>query len=471
MAKLIVNPTSSSRREIVLPRSLLSIGRDPSNDLVLPDAMVSRRHAVVEYRGSQYYLRDCNSSNGSLVNGDRVSERNLRDGDLVAIGTARLLFRDDVAVEDAGAKVVQHPSAPRLACPSCGAEHRKSDQFCRQCGAQLVQRVPPKVVCASCGTVVPLPANFCNACGQSLATGRAALEPTKQRDRPADPAAGTVLVVDEEPGQEPAAEGAAPEGGRILEGESPGTDPAHAEARIPAVDAPPAGGAASSPVAVAPVPSSSPALAEPGRLPPASRPTRPDATRRPTTGSLSAAVAHAPAERSWARTPRSRPSPIAESAALRSAATGEPAGFGRRLAAGLIDLLIAGAGFAMLTSPAALLLYDRWSRQDSGAAGGSQVLPVLVTAVCLSLGVALVAGYFTFFWGTRGATPGKRILELVVVNEDGSYPIGPSRAVIRFVGCLLSLLPLGLGFLSLAFWGTTLHDRWAGTRVVRRPGD
>src|SRR5260370_25672361 len=105
MAKIIINPTSSSRREIALARTIVSIGRDPSNDLVLPDAMVSRRHAVVEYRGSQYYLRDCNSSNGSLVNGDRVSERNLRDGDLGAIGTARLLFRDDPHEEEAGSQV------------------------------------------------------------------------------------------------------------------------------------------------------------------------------------------------------------------------------------------------------------------------------------------------------------------------------------------------------------------------------
>ena len=105
MAKLIVNPTSSSRREIPLTRTLMSIGRDPSNDVVLPDAMVSRRHAVIEYRGSQYFLRDCNSSNGSLVNGDRVSERSLRDGDLVAIGTARLLFRDDLDVDYKGAEL------------------------------------------------------------------------------------------------------------------------------------------------------------------------------------------------------------------------------------------------------------------------------------------------------------------------------------------------------------------------------
>src|SRR6185369_12351889 len=133
MAKLIVNPTSPSRRELALSRSLVSIGRDPSNDLVLPDAMVSRRHAVVEYRGSQYFVRDCNSSNGSLVNGDRISERGLRDGDLVAIGTARLLFRDDYE-EDAAGKVVQHPSAPRQQCATCQADYRKGDLFCRQCG-------------------------------------------------------------------------------------------------------------------------------------------------------------------------------------------------------------------------------------------------------------------------------------------------------------------------------------------------
>ena len=117
MAKIIVNPTSSSRLECALPRTLLSIGRDPSNDVVLPDAMVSRRHAVIEYRGSQYFLRDCNSSNGSLINCDRVSERGLRDGDLVAIGTARLLFRDDLVTEDAAGKVIHHPSAPRQQCP------------------------------------------------------------------------------------------------------------------------------------------------------------------------------------------------------------------------------------------------------------------------------------------------------------------------------------------------------------------
>src|SRR4029077_16510069 len=169
MAKIIINPTSSSRREIALARTIVSIGRDPSNDVVLPDAMVSRRHAVIEYRGSQYFLSDCNSSNGSLVNGARVSERNLRDGDLVAIGTARLLFREEM--EESGAKVVPHPSAPRQVCPSCHADSRKGDLFCKQWGASLPPASPARAVCTSCGTAVLLPARFCNACGHALNDG------------------------------------------------------------------------------------------------------------------------------------------------------------------------------------------------------------------------------------------------------------------------------------------------------------
>ena len=173
MAKLIINPTSAARREIALAGAALSIGRDPGNDLVLLDAMVSRRHAVVQLRGTQFFLRDCNSSNGSLVNGDRVTERDLKDGDLVAIGATRLLFRDGTEAEpdEGGAKIVPHPSAPRLACPACRAEHDVGDQFCRQCGAQLMPHVAPKQLCPSCSSAVARSAKFCTVCGTTLPQG------------------------------------------------------------------------------------------------------------------------------------------------------------------------------------------------------------------------------------------------------------------------------------------------------------
>ena len=151
MARLIINPNAPARFEANLSRGVLSIGRDPGNDLVLPDAMVSRRHAVVEYRAGHYSLRDCNSSNGSMVNGDRVFEHTLRDGDVVAIGTARLLFRDDPVRADAAGKVLQHPAARRLLCPECETAFRPGDSFCRQCGRQL-EATPalPGEVCPRC---------------------------------------------------------------------------------------------------------------------------------------------------------------------------------------------------------------------------------------------------------------------------------------------------------------------------------
>jgi hypothetical protein len=93
MAKLILHATSTSpRREVPLDGSPVSIGRDPTNDLVLADRTVSRRHAVIEQRGGRYCVRDCNSRNGSVVNGERVAERGLRSGDFVTIGATKLVF-------------------------------------------------------------------------------------------------------------------------------------------------------------------------------------------------------------------------------------------------------------------------------------------------------------------------------------------------------------------------------------------
>ena len=106
MAKLVINPTSASKKEIPIASRVISIGRDPSNDLVLSDSMVSRRHAILEQRDDIYVLRDNNSANGTLVNGDKVdAEKTLRDGDLVAIGSSRLLFQldDGVAASAPGA--------------------------------------------------------------------------------------------------------------------------------------------------------------------------------------------------------------------------------------------------------------------------------------------------------------------------------------------------------------------------------
>ncbi len=420
MAKLIVNPSSTSRREIPLPRSVLSIGRDPGNDVVLPDAMVSRRHAVVEFRGSQYYIRDCNSSNGSLVNGDRVSERNLRDGDLVAIGTARILFRDELNFEDASGKIVQHPSSPRLSCAHCGADYRKGDLYCRQCGAGIAPPPPAKAVCATCGTAVPLPAKFCSGCGQNLP--------------------------EEVQGSLAASSGSA---AAVAPAQPPAEAPARAEAESPPAEAAPV--AAAQPEAVAP-PEALPELGLALESLKTTVPQSPSSPAPPAPRPPAAPVAPAPF----------RPAPKPVVRAPRGVST---ASAGARLAAGLADMAIVWFGQSLLIGPVAWYWWGHELPRDP-----SQVpyLPILLSLAVVPVSLLAAAAYFVHGWGVAGATPGKRLLGLAVETEKGGYPIGVPCAATRFFGYCLSGLLFGFGFLMIFFVGEGLHDRIAHTRVVRR---
>jgi hypothetical protein len=69
------------------------IGRSPDNQLQLSRPGVSRRHAVIMATATGYTIRDLNSQNGTYVNGDRVKEGPLEDGDRISIGQVDLAFR------------------------------------------------------------------------------------------------------------------------------------------------------------------------------------------------------------------------------------------------------------------------------------------------------------------------------------------------------------------------------------------
>ncbi len=72
---------------------LTVVGRVAESDLRLPVGTVSRRHAEIEWTGESWRLRDLHSENGTWVNGDRVFERLLADGDQIQFGTVQLVFR------------------------------------------------------------------------------------------------------------------------------------------------------------------------------------------------------------------------------------------------------------------------------------------------------------------------------------------------------------------------------------------
>ena len=62
------------------------IGRGGENDIVIDDSGVSRRHACVVCRGSEYSVDDAGSRNGTVVRGHRVQSARLRPGDYVQLG-------------------------------------------------------------------------------------------------------------------------------------------------------------------------------------------------------------------------------------------------------------------------------------------------------------------------------------------------------------------------------------------------
>jgi predicted component of type VI protein secretion system len=68
------------------------LGRLDTNDIPVKDGKASREHAKIYKQGEQYAIVDLNSSNGTFVNGEKITKRILKNGDQIEIGTVRLLF-------------------------------------------------------------------------------------------------------------------------------------------------------------------------------------------------------------------------------------------------------------------------------------------------------------------------------------------------------------------------------------------
>ncbi len=80
--------------KVFLDASALNIGRAKANDIMVSDPAVSKRHAQIARQGNEYFLSDLSSLNGTFLNNDRVDwPRRLQAGDVIEIGSARLLFQ------------------------------------------------------------------------------------------------------------------------------------------------------------------------------------------------------------------------------------------------------------------------------------------------------------------------------------------------------------------------------------------
>jgi uncharacterized RDD family membrane protein YckC len=154
------------------------------------------------------------------------------------------------------------------------------------------------------------------------------------------------------------------------------------------------------------------------------------------------------------------------------------AGFIPRLAAFLFDMMLLHMLLTLAIIPWRAEMTDLMTKIEAqrelvlnGAADGVNLdLTVMMLKVILLL-LAVYAPISLIYWvgfnGRFGATPGKNMVGLRIVTQDGE-PLGYMRAFRRYCAEQVSMLPFGLGYLMIAFSPTKqgLHDVLAGTKVI-----
>lgn len=79
-------------RRVALDRASTTIGRQTDRHVVLDSSLVSREHAEIRRTGDGFVLVDTGSTNGTRLNGERIQEATLAEGDVVGIGETELSF-------------------------------------------------------------------------------------------------------------------------------------------------------------------------------------------------------------------------------------------------------------------------------------------------------------------------------------------------------------------------------------------
>jgi pSer/pThr/pTyr-binding forkhead associated (FHA) protein len=91
-ALLVVQRGPGAGSRYLLDTELSTVGRHPESDIFLDDITVSRRHVEFRREEKTFRVHDVGSLNGTYLNGDRVDDAELQNGDEVRIGKFRLIF-------------------------------------------------------------------------------------------------------------------------------------------------------------------------------------------------------------------------------------------------------------------------------------------------------------------------------------------------------------------------------------------
>ena len=100
MAKLVLSMNGSVLGNYFLEKERFSFGRKPTCDIQINDQGVSKEHAVILTVGNDQILEDLGSTNGTLVNGEKIQRHILQNGDVIEVGRYKLRFVNAKALPD-----------------------------------------------------------------------------------------------------------------------------------------------------------------------------------------------------------------------------------------------------------------------------------------------------------------------------------------------------------------------------------
>jgi len=108
MAKLVIQNQGMTGRAHELNVDRTTVGRVEDNTFQIADPSVSSHHCEVHLQGGEFLIRDLNSTNGSFINGEKITEKVLKPGQVLRLGQVELKLE----VEGAAATPSPAPAVP-----------------------------------------------------------------------------------------------------------------------------------------------------------------------------------------------------------------------------------------------------------------------------------------------------------------------------------------------------------------------
>ncbi|HSQ70908.1 MAG TPA: FHA domain-containing protein [Rubrivivax sp.] len=119
MGKLVVSLDGVVIKEVQITKDKTTLGRRPYNDIVIDNLAVSGEHAVLQMVGSDVFIEDLNSTNGTYINGKAIKKQLLTHNDTVEVGKYKIKYLVDESGEYEKTMIMR----PGVNPPPLGAQH------------------------------------------------------------------------------------------------------------------------------------------------------------------------------------------------------------------------------------------------------------------------------------------------------------------------------------------------------------